>query len=343
MDRGVEEKPYSRGPESRGPESRRAAEVGASPTGKAQGRIARALEVVRIEASANERLEHRLDEGFSRAVDRILECRGQLIVTGMGKAGLVGTKISATFASTGTPWIFLHPAEALHGDLGRVRPTDVLLALSNSGETAEVNALVPVVRKIGAGILAMTGRPQSPLGRLADEVLDIGEVEEACPLKLAPTASTTAMLALGDALAMVVLGERGFEREDYARFHPAGSLGRRLMRIAEVMRKEDELPLVKSGTSVLSVVIQTSGTPGRPGAALVVDADGRLAGIFTDGDLRRLLERRELGLLETPVDDFMGRRPKTLGPDQLAEEAHRLLRENKIDHFVCKHLYLVSL
>ena len=287
--------------------------------------------MIRIEATAIERLEGRLEASFSRAVDRILQCRGQLIVSGMGKAGLVASKISATFASTGTPSLFLHPAEALHGDVGRVRPADVVLALSNSGETAEVNAVVPVARKIGASVLALTGRPDSTLGRLADEVLDIGEVEEACPLKLAPTASTTAMLALGDALAMVVLSERGFGREDYARFHPAGSLGRRLMRIREVMREGEALPIVRRGTPVRSVLIQTSSTSGRPGAALVVNQDGRLAGIFTDGDLRRLLEREDPDLLQAPVDDFMGRQPKTLGPDQLAEEAHRLLRENKID------------
>ncbi len=301
------------------------------PSNPAPARIARAAEVIRLEAAAISRLEDLLDERFSRAVERILACRGQLIVTGIGKAGLVGQKISATFASTGTPSIYLHPAEALHGDLGRVRPEDVLLALSNSGETTELHAVVPLARKIGASVIALTGRPDSTLGRLADEVLDIGEVEEACPLKLAPTASTSAMLALGDALAMVVLAERGFEREQYAFFHPAGALGRRLMRVAEVMRKGPEVPLVPLGTSVREVAIQISRTPGRPGAALVVDAEQRLAGIFTDGDLRRVFERGELSLFEAAVDDFMGRRPKRLSPDQLVEDAHRLLRENRID------------
>lgn len=294
-------------------------------------RLARAAEVIRIEAATIGRLEELLDAGFSAAVDLVLACTGQVVVTGMGKAGLVGQKISATLASTGTPSFFLHPAEALHGDLGRLRAQDVLLALSNSGESAEVNALVPVARKIGTRIIALTGRKESTLGRLADGVLDIGEVEEACPLKLAPTASTSAMLALGDALAMVVSAERGFEREDYARYHPAGSLGRRLMRVDEVMRKGAELPLVPSGMPVLEVLLRTSETPGRPGAALVVDPAGRLAGIFTDGDLRRLLERGETELLESPVEEFMGKDPKTLRTDQLAEDAHRLLREHRID------------
>jgi len=294
-------------------------------------RLSGAVEVIRIEAETIARLEERLDERFSTAVEQILACRGQLVVTGMGKAGLVGQKISATLASTGTPSFFLHPAEALHGDLGRIRPQDMLLAISNSGETAEITRLLPVVRKTGSFVVALTGRADSSLGRLADCVLDIGPVEEACPLKLAPTASTSAMLVLGDALAMVVLSERGFEREDYARYHPAGSLGRKLLLVDEVMRKGNELPLVPVGTSVSEVLIVTSKTPGRPGAALVVDPQGKLAGIFTDGDLRRLLETAGVEKLNNPVDEFMGRDPKTLAGDQLAVDAYRLLRENRVD------------
>ncbi len=301
------------------------------PSNPAQARIDRAIEVIRLEAAAIARLEELIDASFSRAVERILACRGQLVVSGIGKAGLVGQKLSATFASTGTPSFFLHPAEALHGDIGRVRHEDLVLALSNSGETAELNSILPVARKIGASVIAITGRGASTLGRLADVVLDIGLVEEACPLKLAPTASTSAMLALGDALAMVVLDERGFDREQYALFHPAGALGRRLMRVEQVMRKEAELPLARLGTSVRDVAIQISRTPGRPGAALIVDANGRLAGIFTDGDLRRWFERDEPDVNRAAVDDFMGRRPKTLTPDQLVEDAHRLLREHRID------------
>jgi len=294
-------------------------------------RLAQAAEVVRIEARTLLRLEEHLDESFSMAVDMVLACTGQIVVTGMGKAGLIGQKISATLASTGTPSFSLHPAEALHGDLGRVREQDVILALSKSGDTPELSALVSAATRYGTPTIAMTGRPESSLGRQASAVLNIGRVEEACPLKLAPTASTSAMLALGDALAMVVLSERGFEREDFARFHPAGALGRQLLTVGEVMRKGNELPLVSGTRTVAEVLIQTSKTPGKPGAALVVAESGCLEGIFTDGDLRRLLEGGQFDLLQGAVADHMGRDPKTLGPSQLVEEAHRLLRENRID------------
>jgi arabinose-5-phosphate isomerase len=291
----------------------------------------RAVAIIRCEAKTIARLEERLDGGFDRAIAAVLKCAGQVVVTGMGKAGLVGQKISATLASTGTPSFFLHPAEALHGDLGRIRPQDLLLALSNSGETQEVTLLVPAARKIGAGIVSITGHPNSNLGRLSDAVLDIGSVEEAGTMKLAPTASTAAMLAMGDALALVVAEERGFNHEDFARFHPGGSLGRRLMRVGEVMRQSNALPLVTGDLSVAQVLILTSTTPGRPGAALVVDADGRLAGIFTDGDLRRLLEGEDRSILDDPVSQHMGANPKTLSPDQLVQEAHHLLRQFRID------------
>lgn len=294
-------------------------------------RLQRAAEVIRVEADAIANLEGRLDASFSAAVDLILDCQGQLVVTGIGKAGLVGQKISATFASTGTPSFFLHPAEAVHGDLGRVRASDVVLALSNSGQSPEVNAVIPPARRLGAGVIAITGKRDGALAKLADCVLDIGNVEEACPLKLAPTASTSAMLAFGDALAMVVLQERSFGREDYAVFHPAGALGRKLMRVREVMRTDEELPLVASGAVVTDVLLKMSSTPGRPGAALVVDEHGKLVGIFTDGDLRRLLKNRDTTLLDAPIDESMGRDPKFVGPDQLVEEAHHILSENRID------------
>ncbi len=294
-------------------------------------RLEHAREVIRLEARTIAQLEAQLDGGFTRAVDLILACEGFLIVTGMGKAGLIGAKLSATLASTGTPSLALHPAEALHGDLGRIRPMDVVLAMSNSGETAEINQLVPRAKRIGAPVIAMTGAPGSTLGRLADCVLDIGQVDEACPLGLAPTASTSAMLALGDALAMVVLKERGFSREDYAKVHPAGALGRGLMRVEEVMRQGEELPLVAPTDKVAEVILTMSRTPGRPGAALVVDGRGRLAGIFTDGDLRRLLEQGDPTRLEDPVQEYMGQNPKTVAPDALVVEAERLLREHKID------------
>lgn len=294
-------------------------------------RLARAAEVIRLEARTIEGLVKRLDGTFEEAVDRVLACRGMVIVTGLGKAGLVGAKLSATLASTGTPSISLHPTEALHGDLGRIRPDDVLVVLSNSGETDELKNLLPHVRRIGAAVIAIVGTGDSALAKLADCVLDIGRVDEACPFGLAPTASTSAMMALGDALAMVVLAERGFSREDYARYHPAGSLGRRLMRVSEVMRTGEELPLVQPGTRVLDVILTMSRTKGRPGAALVVGKDETLAGIFTDGDLRRLLEGGDPSRLEQPVELFMGKNPKTVHGSALVDDAERLLREHKID------------
>jgi arabinose-5-phosphate isomerase len=293
-------------------------------------RLARAAEVIRLEARTIERLIERLDGRFDEAVERILACRGLVIVTGMGKAGLVGAKLSATLASTGTPSIALHPVEAMHGDLGRIRPDDMVLVLTNSGQTDELKDLLPHVRRIGAAILTITGDVDSSVARLSDCVLDLGRVDEACPLGLAPTASTSAMMALGDALAMVVLAERGFSREDYARYHPSGALGRRLMKVGEIMRTGAELPLVPLGTAVVQVILIMSRTTGRPGAALIVDRAQRLAGIFTDGDLRRLLERG-IAQLESPVDGFMGRAPKTIGPEAFVDDAERLLREHKID------------
>lgn len=297
-----------------------------------EARLERAREVVRLEARTIEGLVQHLGPSFSDAVDRILACEGQLVVTGVGKAGLIGQKISATCASTGTPSFFLNPTEALHGDLGRIRASDVLLVLSNSGESGEIKRLLPAARRIGATIVAVTGKPQSTLGKHADCVLEIGDVDEACPLGLAPTASTSAMLALGDALALVVMDERGFDREDYARFHPAGSLGRQLMRVGEIMRKDRELPLVAAGTKTRDTLSVMSSTPGKPGAALIVDGDGRLAGIFTDGDLRRLFERAgETAWLEEPIDEFMGRNPKATSPEVLVAEAEAVLKEYKID------------
>jgi arabinose-5-phosphate isomerase len=293
--------------------------------------LARAAEVVRVEARTIAGLEQRLDGTFVRAVDMLLSCEGQVIATGVGKAGLVAQKIAATLASTGTSSSFLHPTEALHGDLGRLRARDLLLALSNSGESHEIAALLGPARRLGVPIVVITGEPDSTVARHADCVLDIGRVQEACPLNLAPTASTSAMLALGDALAMVVLQERHFGREDYALYHPAGALGRKLMRVREVMRKGDQLPLVRPGAPIREVVLVMNRTPGRPGAALVADGDGRLVGIFTHGDLSRLLESEGAIDMAAPVEQHMGRSPKVIGPDQLVEEALRLLREHRID------------
>ena len=315
------------------PEAKRppADRTSSSRTGETDDRLAHAAEVIRLEARTIARLEDSLGTSFLEAVERILACEGMVIVTGMGKAGLVGAKISATFASTGTPSIALHPTEAMHGDMGRIRRHDVVLVLSNSGETTEVLGLLPHLKRIGAAIVAVTGERGSALARQAECVLDIGPVDEACPLGLAPTASTSAMLVLGDALAMVVLRERGFSREDYARFHPSGSLGRRLMSVGEVMRRGDELPLVPPGTSVREVLRTMTATKGRPGAALIVDEKGVLLGIFTDGDLRRLLEAHDSSRLDDAVDDSMGRDPKSVTADALVDEAERLLREHQID------------
>ncbi len=297
---------------------------------RVQRLLARAAEVIRIESQTIAGLEARLDARFVDAVERILACEGLVVVTGVGKAGLVGQKISATLASTGTPSLFLHPTEAQHGDLGRIRARDILFAISNSGESAEITALVGPARKLGASIIALTGEPDSLLGRHADCVLDIGRVQEACPMNLAPTASTSALPALGDALAMVVLQERNFGREEYALFHPAGALGRKLMKVREVMRKGEQVPIAKVGAKVREVVLVMNRTPGRPGAALIVDGEGRLVGIFTHGDLSRLLERDGLDV-DGPVDASMGHNPKFIGPESLVEEAMHMLREHRID------------
>ncbi|MCY2959796.1 MAG: KpsF/GutQ family sugar-phosphate isomerase [Planctomycetota bacterium] len=303
----------------------------ATPSDRTEILLARAAEVVRVEARTIAGLEARLDARFVRAVDMLLACEGQVVASGVGKAGLVAQKISATLASTGTPSSFLHPTEARHGDLGRLRGRDVLLVLSNSGESAEVIALLGPARKIGAPIVALTGAPESSIGRHADCVLDIGRVQEACPMNLAPTASTSAMLAMGDALAMVVSQERHFSREEYALYHPAGALGRKLMRVREVMRTGDQMPVVPLGTTIRDVVLVMNRTPGRPGAALVVDVAGKLIGIFTHGDLARLLEHAGRIDVGDVVDAHMGKKPKVIGPDQLVEEAQHLLREHRID------------
>jgi arabinose-5-phosphate isomerase len=307
------------------------ANPGSARTPMQESRRERALLVLRLEIQAISNLQIRIGAAFDRAIDLILACQGMVVVTGMGKAGLVGQKISATLASTGTPSLFLHPAEAQHGDLGRLRRQDLLLALSNSGETQEIKAMIPAARRLGTPLVAVTESANSTLGRHADCVLELGPVPEACPLGLAPTASTSAMLALGDALAMVVLEERGFSKEDYARFHPAGSLGRRLMRVDELMRRGQELPLAPDTATVSEVLAVMTRTPGRPGAALLTDRSGRLSGIFTDGDLRRTIERSSGQLASEPISAHMGKQPKTIPPSALAEDAMRLLRDHKID------------
>lgn len=295
--------------------------------------ITYARQVLSIEAQAVSALVSGLGHSFERAVALILECKSMTVVSGIGKSGLIGQKLSATLASTGTPGFFLHPSDAMHGDLGRVRAGDVAILLSQSGESEEMVRLIDPLKRIGARVVAMTGNPQSTLGRNADVVLDCGRAPEACPLGLAPTTSTVAQLALGDALAMTVQQLRGFQREDYARFHPAGQLGRRLMRVAEIMRRGDSHTVVPSGTTAKAVVMQMNTTRGRPGAAAIVDAQGVLAGFFTDGDLARHLER-DIRFLERPIDDVMNRTPITIGPDTLASEALQILRDRHIDQLV---------
>jgi arabinose-5-phosphate isomerase len=288
--------------------------------------------VIALEARTLEGLANRVDEGFQRAVDLVSNCKGRVVVTGIGKAGIVGQKISATLASTGTPSYWLHPSEARHGDLGRVVKEDVVLAMSNSGET-EVSALLPFVKKIGARVIAITGNRESTLARYSDVVLDIGQIEEPCPLGLAPSASSTAMLALGDALALTVLKRRNFSKEEYAFYHPGGELGRKLLTVEMVMRSGQANPVVKENCRVTEALKVMTHTQGRPGAVSVVDGKGRLTGFFTDGDLRRHLESASGGqdFLKGTIKEVMTRNPKVIRKDSLAAEAYNLLKVNKID------------
>ena len=294
-----------------------------------QQTIQHGRDVILAEAGALEKVATRLGDTFAAAVAAIHGCTGRVVVTGMGKPGIIGQKISATFASTGTPSLSLHPAEAVHGDLGRVTQDDVVLALSNSGESEEIKALLPHVRKIGATVIAVTGRPESTLAQYSDIIIDIGEIAEACPLGLAPTASTTAILAVGDALALAVLTKRNFTKEEYALYHPAGTLAYKLMKVSDVMRQGDDLVRVAPATTVREVIAAM--TRVRAGAACVVDGDGRLVGIFTDGDLRRQLEAHD-DILDLAVEEVMTRGPRVrVAMSDLAADAARLLRENQFD------------
>ena len=287
-----------------------------------------ARRVFEVEANAILNLSRLINEHFDKAVEAIQTCRGRVVVAGMGKSGLIGQKISATFASTGTPSHYLHPAEAIHGDLGRVLTEDLLLGLSNGGETEEMIRLIPSVKRIGSKIISITGNPASTLGRLSDIVLSIGKIEEACPLGLAPTTSTTAMLAMGDALAMCVCQKRNFTREEYALFHPGGSLGRKLMKVSEIMRTGDANPCVAQSALVMDVLFVI--TKARSGAATVIDDAGRLCGIFTDGDLRRRM-KNGADVLNMKISEVMTKNPVTVTPDTLVIDAMRVLKQKKID------------
>ena len=294
--------------------------------------IQRAREVLRIEAEAIRRLIPRIGRGFQAAVELLARCKGRVIVTGMGKAGIIGQKLSATLASTGTPSHWVHPAEAIHGDLGRIARQDVIIALSNSGETEELTRLLPVIKRMGSGLVALTGNKRSTLAKHSDVVLDVSVRKEACSLNLAPTSSTTAMLAMSDALAVVVAERKGFREQDFALLHPGGQLGRRLLlRVRDLMRTHRAHALVRESARVQDALLAI--TRARAGCATIVDARGRLAGIFTDGDLRRHLDARG-GLMDRRVSEVMTRRPKTIGPDRLAAEALRILREHRIDELV---------
>jgi arabinose-5-phosphate isomerase len=290
--------------------------------------MARARATFDIEAAAVLGLKARLGEAFVEAVRRILEVRGRVVVMGMGKSGHVARKIAATLASTGTPAMFVHPAEASHGDLGMIKTVDIVIAISNSGESDELAAILPVIKRQGVPLIAMTGGLKSTLARHADLVIDTGVDKEACPLNLAPTASTTAQMAMGDALAVALLDARGFGTEDYARSHPGGALGRKLLtHVSDVMRSGDAVPRV-SPTAGITELMRAMSNQGF-GAAAVMDDAGRAAGIFTDGDLRRLIEAG--ADLRTPTAaDVMHRNPRTVRADALAVEAAELMEQHGI-------------
>ncbi|HDR9010746.1 TPA: KpsF/GutQ family sugar-phosphate isomerase [Burkholderia vietnamiensis] len=294
--------------------------------------LALARDVLDIEADAVRALRDQLDGDFVQAVALLLGCRGRVVVSGIGKSGHIARKIAATLASTGTPAFFVHPAEASHGDLGMVTADDVFIGISYSGESEELVAILPLVKRIGAKLIAITGRAESSLGKLADVHLNAAVSKEACPLNLAPTASTTAALALGDALAVAVLDARGFGSEDFARSHPGGALGRRLLtHVRDVMRSGDDVPRVGLDATLSDALFQI--TEKRLGMTAVVDPDGRVAGIFTDGDLRRVLAR-DGDFRTLPIVDVMTRAPRTIGPDQLAVEAVELMERHRINQML---------
>lgn len=286
-----------------------------------------AINVLKMEAEAVLEQIPRIDDSFIKAVKMILDCPGRLVITGMGKSGIVGRKIAATMASTGTPCLYLHPAEGIHGDLGMVTENDVVLALSNSGETAEVLHILPSLRRIGANIIAMVGNPLSTLGKNSDITLNVGVSKEACPLGLAPTSSTTAALAYGDAIAVVLLNERKFTANDFAIFHPGGSLGRKLlMTVEDVMHTGEENPIVLGNMSVQDAlfVITDKGL----GAVTVVDDNAKMIGVLTDGDIRRGLSKG-FDFLSKPVTELMTKKPKTVTHDKLAAQALHIMESNK--------------
>lgn len=296
----------------------------------AEAQLGYAREIIHMEARALEAVGTRLDASFCRAVDLVYRCIGNVIVSGMGKAGLVGQKIAATLASTGSRSHFLHPAEAIHGDLGRIHRDDVVVMLSQSGETEEVVRLLPSIRQIGTPLVAITGQASSSLAKSANIVIELGPLQEACSLGLAPSTSTTAMLAVGDALALVASRMRGFSRDDFARFHPGGSLGRQLARVDDYMRRLSDCRIAASSRVLREVLIEARLPSRRTGAIMIVDHTGQLQGIFTDSDLARLFESRRDGLLDGPVRNVMTKNPATVPQGSMMNDAVTIMAERRI-------------
>jgi arabinose-5-phosphate isomerase len=304
---------------------------GGSPKGTG-GSLREGKRVLGIEARAVQALIDRLDDRFVQAVDLLYGCKGKVVVSGMGKSGLVGQKIAATMASTGTPAFFLHPAEGIHGDLGMVGRYDALVAISNSGEVQEVLQLLPYMERMGIPIVAMTGRPSSTLAKHSNVVLDVSVSEEACPMGLAPTASTTATLALGDALALALLQRRGFKEEDFAQFHPGGALGRRLLvRVKDLMHAGPDVPTVEESATGTTAMLEM--TAKKLGMTTVVDRAGALSGVITDGDLRRFIQRGG-DFLKATASELASRNPKSIGPDDLAAKAVEMMERHSITTLV---------
>ena len=304
--------------------ARRASKEGAA--------LALAREVLEIEAKAISDLVGKLDQRFAQAAELLLNCRGRVVVSGIGKSGHIARKMASTLASTGTPAFFVHPAEASHGDLGMVTRDDVFIALSNSGESEELLAIIPLLKRQGAKLVALTGNPASTLAREADVHLYAGAEKEACPLNLAPTASTTAALALGDALAVAVMQERGFTRDEFAASHPGGSLGRKLLtHVRDVMRTGEGAPRTAHDATAMQGMLEMS--RGKMGMTAVLDDNGRVVGIFTDGDLRRNLEKG-VDLRAARITEVMTRAPRTIGPDKLAAEAVEIMERYKVNQML---------
>ena len=292
-----------------------------------------ARQLIEAEASAVKSIASSLDEGFDRALKLINDCSGAVLTTGVGKAGIIARKLAATFASTGTPSHFLHPGDALHGDIGAIRTGDLVVILSYSGESDEILRLLSVIKKLDHPVIAITSSDKSSLAKHAQIVLKLGQIEEACPLGLAPSATTTAMLALGDALALSAMKMRDFTAQDFALFHPAGQIGRRLIKVKEAMtfRIGENLPVAPDSLSIKDVLVKVSHIKRRSGAVILVDKDGKMSGIFADSDLRRLLTAHGASILEKPMREFMTKNPKKISGDALASEVMAIMKQFRID------------